>query len=452
MTHFNQCESSVLELKGAIPANNQILKTVVGFCNQFGGRIIIGIDDAQNVTGIEEDKADELLEFIHKTIYESCTPPIVPDIYTQRIGERLVLVIQISTGSQKPYFIRSLGVQEGTFIRLGRSTLRADTDTIADLQRQNRGITYDRTPVFAATVDDLDENLVLQFLKDRPAGFDGGSYHPLLESYHCLTKEQAGEYPTVAGLLTFSKNPQNWFPEAMIICSHFSGVTGREALATRDFTGSLFEQYRNAYDFILSQLNRTFTINGPKRSEEFEIPPVAIREALVNMIVHRNYALPGPSKIALYDDRIEFFSPGVFPGPIDTNNLGTGITYIRNSVIARLFREAGYIEKLGTGFITMFDSCLQAGLPMPVVTEGANFIKCVLYRFKKPSDIQTEPLELVHRLFCTSQEICVADVIKLLNVSRATAVRRLSELVKLGLIKRVGAGASTRYQRKDVPH
>jgi ATP-dependent DNA helicase RecG len=257
-------------------------------------------------------------------------------------------------------------------------------------------------------------------------------------------------YPSVAGILTFTQNPQNWFPEAMIICSRFSGVTGREVTATRDFNGPLFEQYRNVYDFILSQLNRKFTIDGPRRSEEFEIPPVAIREALVNMIVHRNYAIPGPSKIAIYDDRIEFFSPGVFPGPIDTNNLGAGITYIRNSVIARLFREAGYIEKLGTGFITMINTCIHAGLPMPIVTEGTNFVKCILSRIRKQPENSSANLVLVHRLFSTSQETGVADVMKVLNVSRATAVRRLSELVKLGLVKRIGAGASTRYRRNDV--
>jgi ATP-dependent DNA helicase RecG len=447
MIHYEQSESSVLELKGSIPVNKQILKTVVGFCNQFGGRIIIGIDDSQEVIGIEEERAEELLEFMHKTIYESCSPPIVPEIYTQRICERLVLVIQVSMGSQKPYYIRSLGVQDGTFIRLGRSTLKADTGTIADLQRQNRGITFDKTPLFSAATGDLNESLVTDFLKNRPAGYNSGSYQQILESYHCITKEQTEVYPTIAGILSFSTDPQQWFPEAIIICSRFSGISGRETLATRDFSGTLFEQYRNVYDFVLSQLNRKFTINGPRRNEEYEIPPVAIREALVNMIVHRNYSIPGPSKIAIYDDRIEFFSPGVFPGPIDTNNLGAGITYIRNSVIARLFREAGYIEKLGTGFITIIESCLHAGLPMPVVTEGTNFVKCIISRIREqPADRQEHHI-LIQRLFSTCQEIGVTDVIKTLGISRPTAVRRLSEMVKLGLIRRTGAGASTRYRR-----
>ena len=82
----------------------------------------------------------------------------------------------------------------------------------------------------------------------------------------------------------------------------------------------------------------------------------------MNAIIHRNYNIKSPIKVAIYDDRIEFFSPGSFPGPIDVNNLRTGITYLRNPIICKIFREVGYVEKLGSGLITVFDLFLEKGL------------------------------------------------------------------------------------------
>jgi len=447
MVLFPDSESSCLEFKRTIPAHDQILKTAVGFCNQHGGRIIIGVSDNREVTGIDEQKASDLLEYLHKTIYKSCSPPIVPDIYSQRIEDRLVLVVSISPGSQKPYFVRSAGVQQGTYIRLGRSTVRADPETIADLQRQARGISFDMTPVFAAPPDALDKQQVKTFLENRPVGFKGILTRQILSAYHLVVEEQSGTYASVAGLLLFTPDPQHWFPESMIVCSRFSGVSGREAVATKDFTGSLLRQYGDTYDFILSHLDRSFTVRDKKRIESFDVPAVAVREALVNMIAHRNYAIAGPGKIAIYDDRIEFFSPGVFPGPIDTANLGSGITYIRNTAIARVLREAGYIEKLGTGFLTMIESCAAAGLPDPTVVEGTNFVKCILYRQKRHSPADESGREMIRTLFCADREIGVSDVVRTYGISRATAVRRLSGLQKNGLVKRIGAGAATRYVR-----
>lgn len=157
-----------------------------------------------------------------------------------------------------------------------------------------------------------------------------------------------------------------------MICSHFAGVEGREAMATKDCSGTLFEQYEEATAFILSRLYRSFTIRGFERQETLEIPEVALREALLNLLVHRNYHLKSPAKIAIFDNRIEFFSPGDFPGPLDTHNLLQGMSFLRNPALCRVFREAHLIEKLGTGLIALFDSYIQRDLPSPQVVEGTS--------------------------------------------------------------------------------
>jgi len=100
----------------------------------------------------------------------------------------------------------------------------------------------------------------------------------------------------------------------------------------------------------------------------------------MNAIVHRDYSIPAPTKIAIYNDRMEVFSPENFPGPIDLDDLEKGLTFIRNPIICRIFREAGYIEKLGSGFRMLFESYRNYNLLRPSVIEGNGFIKCILPR------------------------------------------------------------------------
>jgi ATP-dependent DNA helicase RecG len=443
---YPEHESSTLEFKESIPAKDQILKTVIGFCNLYGGRLVIGVRDNREILGVPEEKVDSTLEFLHKQIYENCTPPIFPTIYTQRFGDTLTLIIRVDSGMNKPYHLRGEGAQKGTYIRMGRSTLRADPQTIIDLQNQSRGISADTVPVYNATPDILRAERVKTFLSSRSAGFKGLVDESLLNAYNLIHKEQARTFPTVGGALLFSDNPQQWFSEAFIICTRFKGISGRNAESSRDCAGTLFDQFEAAYDFIINSLEKSFSIEGKRRKERYDIPVVAVREILVNAIVHRNYSIAGPTKVAVFDNRIEIFSPGTFPGPLDTHNLTAGITYIRNPVIAKVFREAGYIEKLGTGFLTVFRSYQEFGLKSPLIIEGDNFIKCVLPR-EKNSDEPSSDQENILRLFLSAESISVSDVVEQLGMARATAGRRLSELLKAHKISRIGKGRGSKYSR-----
>src|SRR5262249_16333977 len=162
-----------------------------------------------------------------------------------------------------------------------------------------------------------------------------------------------------------------------IICTHFKGVQGREAIATVDCMGTLFEQYQKSLLFLMSRLYRSFTIRGAgPREEQLEIPEEALREVLLNALVHRDYHIRGPTRIAMYDERVEIFSPGNFPGPLKPNQLEMGLTYVRNAVISRIFREAKLTEKLGTGLRILFGSYRERGLALPQVLEGNGFVKC----------------------------------------------------------------------------
>lgn len=440
-------ESSTLEFKEKIPTKDQILKTVIAFCNLHGGRILIGISDARKVVGVDEAEVEKWMEFLDKNIYESCSPPIVPDIHTQRIGGKIILNVGVSMGMQKPYFLKSLGLSKGVYIRLGRSTVRADYETIEDLNRQARRIAYDCTVIYNAKVEEINPDLFQKFLQSRRLGANGNQFLTSLKAYHAVGEDQSKQYPTIGGLLLFNANPQQWFPEAFIICSVFSNHTERKVVATRDSTGSLFEQFESAFDFITSFLNKSFEVKGKRRLEKFEIPLVALREALLNAVVHRNYSVSGPIKVAIYPNQIEIFSPGVFPGPIDVTKLTSGITYIRNTAIAKVFREAGYVEKLGSGFITMFRTYQEMNLKPPLIVEGENFVKCILPReiLKSNSTGIDDGSEQILRLFLENDSISINDVVTKVGFSKATAGRKLRALENKKQLTRKGKGPATLY-------
>ncbi|MBF0364446.1 MAG: putative DNA binding domain-containing protein [Oligoflexia bacterium] len=454
-------ESGTLEFKRIIPENDQIIKTMIGFCNQNGGKLIIGVDSDGTIVGVADSQLQKMMEYIHKSIFEASCPPIIPLIYSQNFNDKMLIIIEVSFGTNKPYYKRSEGLEKGSYLRLGRSTIRASADMIEELKWQSRGRSFDSMPVYHSKEDDLDKQKVIDFLIHKKSSLSKRKTLPqeLLSSYHLIEIEHVRTYVSTGGILLFGKRPQYFFPEAMIICSHFKGISGREAIASLDCTGTLFEQFETAYNFLLRRLDHSFSIRGSKREEKLEIPEEALREVVLNAIVHRNYHINAPTKIAIYDNRVEIFSPGTFPGPLNTNNLRMGITYIRNGVLCKIFREAKLIEKLGTGFITLFESYERRKLPSPQVIEGENFIKCILPRKtnspssstqnfdNKDKDELSDSEQILHLLERT-KEISISDVISSLHLSRATAGRRLTELTSKGTLKKFGKGKATRYRHR----
>ena len=146
-------------------------------------------------------------------------------------------------------------------------------------------------------------------------------------------------------------------------------------------------------------------------------------------------------------NRIEFFSPGTFFGPLNSQNLKLGLSFIRNAAICKAFREADYIEKMGSGFTTIFKTYDERNLKTPTVIEGEGFVKCILPReaFGKNVRAMVNELELIMAMFDVTTEFTISDVIKNLGLPRTTTIRKLNALIKLGKIKKKGKGRGTVY-------
>ncbi len=450
---YPEAESSMLELKSTFPKNDQIIKTMIAFCNHHGGKLIIGVEDDRTIIGIDQKELDNALQGIEKAVYEASFPSIIPRVSLQRIADKELLILEVSSGMSKPYYRKSEGIEKGTYIRVGRNTVRATLETIEELRWHTAGIHFESLPVHRATINDLDKKLFTVFLEKRKN--DGNSEFSIecLNAYGLMATEHTHHYPTIAGILLFGKNPQKYLSEAMCICTHFQGTTGREVIATVDCEGDLFRQFNTAYDFILTRMTSAFTVEDARRTEKLEIPKKAVREALLNAFIHRNYHIQAPIKVAVWADRIEIFSPGAFPGPIDVNNLRTGRSYIRNPSICKAFREAGYIEKLGSGFIVMLDSYQAYHLPAPQVVDGGDYVKCMLSRpasYQKYQEVEDLQFRIL-QFFQAHHELSIKELIKALGTPRTTLHRALTTLLKAGILERFGQTQAVKYRLKNSP-
>jgi ATP-dependent DNA helicase RecG len=447
MTQFNEKESNTLEFKEKCPSIPKLIKEVVAFCNSFGGRILIGIADNGEVIGVTEAEAHELLEHLPQNIFQEVHPQILPKIHTTHFDDKVLVAIQISEGMNKPYFQKSKGLENGTFVRVGRSSMIANGAMIRDLEWRNKGRTPDEKPVAGSTISDFDQKSFLTFRKDTRKVSASQDITLQAKSYKLLSDELGEFIPTVAGILLFGNRPSDFFEEAYIVCSQFTGNEGRQATKSLDCKGTLQQQLELAYSFVIAALPKSFQIINKKRIEKLQIPEIAVREALLNAIVHRDYTIAAPSKIAIYENRLEIFSPGGFPGPLSTLSLEEGITYVRNTFICKVFREQGYIEKLGSGFREIFREYRLNNLSTPIVTEGENFVKVILPRTRQVhlEDPETrDSMELLQQIAAMGSAKA-SDLMQNSRMSKSTLGRQLATLVKEKRLKRVGSGPATRY-------
>ncbi len=323
-------------------------------------------------------------------------------------------------------------------LRAGSSTRKASQEYVEELMRENKRISFDEEPVHA-DINILSKDILKRIFKRVD--------NERLIAEKIITRSNANNtkyYPTVAGVLTFCDTPHLYIPEALIKCTRFLGTDGRDIIQSDDIEGNLEKQIETSFQLVKSWLIRDYKLFGAKLKGKMTLPEVALREAIVNAAIHRKYWIPGTIKIALFDNRLEIFSPGNFPGLINLNHLGDGTTYLRNPHLAKLARRFGIVEKLGTGIKIILESCKNAGIKTPEFIESADSVK-VVFSFAPSEKKFSSDLEKLLELFNMHRESSLKEVEKYLQVSRNTATRKLNQLIKMGKIRREGKGPSVKY-------
>src|SRR5665648_147013 len=443
-------ESKNLEFKVQLPNSNALAKTIVAFSNAGGGKLIIGVNDQGEMIGLKpEVNIFELKDQVASIICDTCYPTVLPDIYTTTIDNHLFLIIEVYRGNLLPYYLKNKGKDEGVYIRVGATNRKASHENILELERQRMNISFDQEANREVDFDTLNiSSIVDRFIQEGKV-----LNRPVMKNLKLIIEDNSTIYPSNGLLILLGK-----FEHIRMKCSRFKGTTMDVFLDRKEYEGDLFTQIENAENFIKNYIKLSSEIKGLQREDQYEIPLEAIRESLVNAVVHRDYSNDGRDiKVGIYDDVVNIVSPGAFPSTITQEDILEGRSEIRNKVIARVFKELNYIEQWGSGILRIKSSCQARGLKEPEILEKGDFVNVRLYRklaSQKDKNqgilISMEPEESILRYLKSNQnKITTKETKALLGLGERRSREILKDMIDNDILERVGMTTNTYYRLKD---
>lgn len=383
-------ESKNIEYKITVPDKSEnYMKTVVAFANGNGGRIIFGIEDKTlKVVGMDSDNIFKTMDSITNAISDSCEPRIRPEVTLQTIEDKTIIVVEILSGAMRPYYIKSKGMTEGTYVRVSGTTRLVDGYMLKELILEGQNRYYDSEPCNGMSVTDTEIEKLCKEMKaialsntwqdSEKAKIKDITKNTLL-SWGILAEENKKTVPTNAyALLTGTMRMQ-----PVIQCGIFKGTDRAYFVDRREFGGSIQEQVDAAFQYVLEKINLGMKIQGIYRQDVYELPADSVRELIANAVVHRSYLEPGNIQVAIFDDRLEVTSPGMLLNNISIQKMKEGYSKPRNPAIARAFAYMKIIEKWGTGVPRIFRECKEYGLLEPELIDFEGDFRVNMFRKAK---------------------------------------------------------------------
>ncbi len=443
-------EGKNLEFKVQLPNSNALAKTIVAFSNTGGGRLVIGVNDKGETVGLEPDvNIFDLKDQVASIIYDTCYPTVLPDIYTTTIDNHLFLILEVYRGNLLPYYLKNKGKNEGVYIRVGATNRKASHENILELERQRMNISFDQEANREVDYDSLD----LLPIEDRFIQAGKVLDTAVMKNLKLIIEENGILYPSNGLLILLGK-----FEHVRMKCSRFKGNTMETFLDRKEYDGDLLIQLENAEKFIKNHISLSSEIKGLQREDEYEIPLEAIRESLVNAVVHRDYSNDGRDiKVGIYDNIINIVSPGAFPSTITQEDILEGRSEIRNKVIARVFKELNYIEQWGSGIRRIKSSCQARGLKEPEILEKGDFVSVSLYRklaFQEEKNNEILILRdyeesILRYLELNQNKITTKETQTILGLGERRSREILKEMIDKNILEKVGKTTNTHYRMKN---
>lgn len=374
-------ESKNIEYKVTLPDKSEkYMKTIVAFANTQGGKLIVGIDDkTHQVVGVENDILFELMDGIANAVSDSCVPQIIPDIEPQTVDGKTVIVVTVEAGKNRPYYLKSKGKDNGTYIRVAGTSRQAFPEKIKELEMEGARISWDElTCVGYPVSEDATEKLCqdIESFRKKAGMAEHSVKKEQLINWKILKQSEGQLLATNAYALLTS----DYFPFSKTQCAVFKGTDRAVFLDKREFTGPIYTQIEEAVDFVLRSIRLGATIDGLIRKEKYELPPEAIREMIINAHCHRNLLDESCIQVAIYDDRLEVTSPGGLYNGLTYEEVMNGHSKIRNKGIANIFSQMGLVEAWGSGIKRIFNAAEEYGLPKPKFQEFDNMFRVELFR------------------------------------------------------------------------
>ena len=426
-------EGKTLEFKENLRLLQNLIKTIVAFANTAGGTIVIGVEDkTKKVIGITNPLAEE--ERLASAINDSIVPLIMPEIEIQTYRNKNLIIVTVPHEAG-PCYVKAAGLERGTFIRLGSTNRVVDSETLQTLKNISRNIYFDELPYVQGKPSDLDWYVIEDLFKKVGKKITTQS----AKSLGLLGEQGKKDVPSQGGIILFGKNRSKLFPEAKIRCARFLGNNREKILDQTDLETYLPLALDEAINFIQRNTRMGAEITGLQRKDIPEYPPNAVREALVNAIVHTNYAIKGNYiTVAIFNDRIEFTNPGGLLFGLTLDRALAGVSRIRNRVIAKVFHHLKWIEQWGRGLQLIVDECIKAGMAEPKFEEIGNQFRVTLYSEKKREAVQDESAEKIVRQLRKRGKIGTKDAAALWKITPRAARLRLIKLVEAGILQKTG--------------
>lgn len=380
-------ESKNIEFKEDLPEKSiKYMKSVIAFANGIGGKIVFGIaDKTGEVLGFDRQDVFKKMDAIANAVSDSCEPAIIPDITAQTIDGQTVIVVEIAEGRQRPYYLKALGRESGVYVRVAGTTRLADEYMIKELLFEGSNRHFDQmlctgSKVTDEEIDNLCKSMKEQAIKNAHSEEQKASIKDVgrqqLRSWGVLIERDGKDYPSNAFAILTGRGGAHVATQ----CGVFKGTTKEVFVDRREYDGPLWEQIEEAYQFVLRNIHLGATFEGIYRQDVYEIPPDAIRELIINAMVHRSYLDHGTIQVAIYDNRLEITSPGKLPMGQTIERMKEGYSKIRNEALAYAFSYMNLIEHWGSGIPRIIGKVKAAGLREPEFIGGDVDLRINIYR------------------------------------------------------------------------
>ena len=457
---ISQQERETLEFKREMPSSSDLAKLVTAFYNTRGGVIVFGVEDGTGrPVGVMAPQRIE--EGIVNILRSRCSLDVMPGIEIVAYQGMEFVTVTCLQGAHKPYLVNG---ETRPYVRVGSSNREAQDEEVRRLYIEGSEGGFEALACRGAKLTDLSERLIAGYVRRReetsgqPLGL---SAEEMLHNLGCLIRDDGQWIPTHAGVLLFAEDPQRLIGQAEVACVRFKGTDVISYIDRRDLHGPLYQLVDDAEQFIYRHMKIGRRIEGFVGVEYREYPQAAVREAIVNAVVHRDYSRRGQSiRIFMFDDRIEVFSPGTLPPGVSIEKMRRlePQSVQRNPIIVGVLRDLGsrYIERLGTGIRRMAQAMTEHGLPRPQFEEVGSEFRVMLIgpgeRFMQ--EIKARPAwaeglneRQVEAVLCVGEHgrITTGEYRTLVSVADVTAYRDLKDLSDRGLLIRQGKGRGAYY-------
>ena len=435
-------ETETVELKSIVM--DDLKKEIIAFANCDGGTLYVGVADDGTVLGVEN--ADECALQISNMMRDAVKPDVTMFIHYETLDceGKAVVAVNIQRGTNRPYYLAKKGLRpEGVYVRQGYSSVPATDTAIRQMIKETDGDSFEN-------MRSINQALTFETTKKEFEKRNIAFGQPQMQTLKLVSAD--GVY-TNLGLLLSEQCPHT------IKAAVFEGTNQNVFKDRREFSGSLMQQLNEVYDYIDFHNQTHATFQKLLRIDTRDYPEVAVREALLNSLVHRDYSFRASTLISIYEDRIEFVSiGGLLPG-LELDDLMMGVSVCRNPHLANVFYRLQLIEAYGTGMKKIMGA--YADIPVqPKIATTNNAFKIILPNVnatpktvKSPKEIENAAAlvldsneEKILQFLMEHPMITRKEAQALLEVSQSTAGRILKAMVDSGQIKQLGGSRTTRYE------